>query len=563
MSNAPATLSATETPSVPRQNASGDAPRADLRRLLLLGLVVAGVSLRVLQYLANRSLWLDESLIVSSILDRSLGGLLEPLNYGQTAPVGFLFLVKLSTLLFGTSEFALRLVPLLTGVGALLLFVPVARRFVSSNALVIATAIFALAPFLIYYASEVKQYSLDVLVSLAVLALASDAGEAAALDRRCALLLAAAGVVAVWLSQPAIFMLAGAGLILVVRAIRSTDWPRVRLLATVGTSWIVSFAGAYAASRRGLADEAYMEAFWSSGFPTLAPGTLEEWLWLPLSLARVFREPLGPMGEDASGMYLAQIAAGLIAFMAGSVWAVRSRDWRLALLLAPLLLVLGASVLHLYPFGAHWVSAGRVLIFLLPTFAMLMAEGAERIRLRLGRRSGPVVAAVLVALMLIPSLAYAAVRVPQVRAEVKPLLGYINAHRQPGDVLYVYYNGRPTFNYYARRYGWGPDNTILGTCARLEPRRYLADLDQLRGRPRVWLLFLEVGGAAGYPEKQLMLGYLDHLGKQIDDRVSHGVSVYLFDLTAPPTKVGPFPGKPPTFPPSMVEMDCRGPWSAK
>lgn len=560
MSNVPATLSVTETPSAPRQNAVGDAPRADLRRLLLLGLLAAGAALRLFQYVANRSLWLDESLIVSSILDRSFGGLLEPLDYGQTAPAGFLFLVKLATLWFGTGEFALRLVPLLAGLGALALFVPVARRFVSRNAVVLAMALFALAPYLIYYASEVKQYSLDVLVSLVVLALAHDAGEAPALDRRRAVVLGAVGVVAPWLSQPSIFMLAGAGLVLGIRALRSADWARVRVLVPVGAAWVVSFAGAYAASRRGLADEAYMEAFWETGFPTLSPSTLDEWLWFPLKLARVFREPLGAMGEDASGMHLPQVLAGLVAFLAGCVWAARSRDWRLALLLVPLLLVVAASTLRLYPFGADWLTSGRVLIFLIPTFVLLMAEGAERVRLR-WRRVGAAAAAVLVVLMLIPSVTYAVVRVPQPRTEIKSLLDYAASHRQPGDVLYVYYNGRSSFEYYAPRYGWDRSNTIFGICARLEPRRYADDLAKLRGRPRVWVLFVDGFGADGYPEKQLMLGYLDHQGKQLDDRVAHGASLYLFDLNTTPTKTGVWKANPPTFPKSMVDMDCRGPWA--
>lgn len=561
MSNVPATLSAAETPSAPRQNPRGEVQRTDLRRLLLVGLLAAGAALRLLQYLPNRSLWLDESLVVSSILDRSFGGLLQPLDYGQTAPVGFLFLVKIATLVFGTSELALRLVPLLAGLGALLLFVPVARRFLSRNALVLATALFALAPYLIYYASEVKQYSLDTLISLVVLALAIDAGEAPALDRPRALVLAAAGMLAVWLSQPAVFMLAGAGLVLGVRTLRSRDWPRVRVLVLVGASWVISFALAYAASRRGLADEAYMAAFWRAGFPTLPPSTLAEWLWLPDRLARLFREPLGAMGQDVSRMHIPQMFAGLIAFLGGCVWAVRSRDWRLALLLTPMLLVLAASALHLYPFGADWGTSGRVLIFLIPTLVMVMAEGAERLRLLLGRRAGVVAAAVLVTLMLYPSLVYAGVMVPQVRTEMKPLLEYANAHRQPGDLLYVYYNGRTTFEYYAPRYGWAREQTIFGTCARLEPRRYLADLDQLRGRPRVWVLFVDGFGAEDYPEKQLMLGYLDHMGKQLDDRVSHGASLYLFNLATEPTKPGPWKANPPTFPKSMVEMDCRGPWA--
>lgn len=535
--------------------------RVDVHRAVLLGLLAAGASLRLFQYLANRSLWLDESSIVASVLNRSFGGLLQPLDYGQTAPVGFLFLVKLATTVFGNSEYALRLVPLLAGLAALLASVPVARRYVSRNAVPTAVALFALAPFLIYYASEVKQYSLDVLVSVAVLALAHEVATAQRIETRRAILLMGVGGIGVWFSQPSVFMLAGTGLVLGVQALVAGDWQKVRTLIAVAVVWAVSFGGSYAASRTGLADPAYMQAFWQSGFMPLAPSTIAEWGWLPISIAHVFREPLGAMGQDASGMELPQTIAGVVAFAAGTIWLARTRDWKLALLIAPLVMVVIASALRLYPLGATWETSGRVLIFLIPSFVFLMAEGAEQLRRQLGRRAGPVVFVVLLALMLIPSATYAVVMVPQARAEIKPLLGYANAHRTPSDVLYVYYNGRSSFEYYAPEYGWDRSNTVFGTCSRLRPRDYLEDVRQLRGRSRVWFLFVDGFGAQGFDERGLLVSYLDHVGKRLDDRVSHGVYLYLYDLSTEQPRTDPFIATVPEFPKTLVAMDCRGPWA--
>src|SRR5215469_14396831 len=66
-------------------------------------LITFGIVLRLGQYIANRSLWLDESVLALSIARRSFRGLLEPLDYSQIAPIGFVMLEKLAVKLFGTN----------------------------------------------------------------------------------------------------------------------------------------------------------------------------------------------------------------------------------------------------------------------------------------------------------------------------------------------------------------------------------------------------------------------------------------------------------------------------
>jgi hypothetical protein len=87
------------------------------REALVAGLMVVGVGLRVWQYLADTSMWFDELSVARNVSERSLGELLrQPLAYEQTAPLGFLAAVKLSTMLLGSSDLALRLFPFLCGI---------------------------------------------------------------------------------------------------------------------------------------------------------------------------------------------------------------------------------------------------------------------------------------------------------------------------------------------------------------------------------------------------------------------------------------------------------------
>src|SRR5579864_5051728 len=128
--------------------------------------VTLGVLLRIRQYLFNRSLWLDESMLSLNIIRRSAAELAKPLDYAQAAPVGYLWLEKLAVHYFGTGELALRLVPLCLGIASIALFALVARNFLPPSAATIAVGLFSVSEPLIYYSSEVKQYSSDVAFAL-------------------------------------------------------------------------------------------------------------------------------------------------------------------------------------------------------------------------------------------------------------------------------------------------------------------------------------------------------------------------------------------------------------
>src|SRR5687768_18061135 len=86
----------------------------------LIALVAIGAGLRLMQYIGNPALSLDEIAVARNVLERNLWDLLAtPLAYDQTAPKGFLIATKFVTSVFGSSDYALRLFPLLCSLAAL------------------------------------------------------------------------------------------------------------------------------------------------------------------------------------------------------------------------------------------------------------------------------------------------------------------------------------------------------------------------------------------------------------------------------------------------------------
>jgi uncharacterized membrane protein len=110
---------------------------------LSVAIMTVGVVLRVGRYLADRSLWLDESYLALNLMTRSYRGLLETLDYNQGAPIGFLWAERFMLSLFGDSELALRFFPLAVSIAALLLFYAVARDLLRSVAFLVGLLLFA------------------------------------------------------------------------------------------------------------------------------------------------------------------------------------------------------------------------------------------------------------------------------------------------------------------------------------------------------------------------------------------------------------------------------------
>lgn len=505
-----------EAPHAPSEAlpAAGRFPRWSDPVWAVLLMMIYAAGFRVYYYALNRSLWLDEAYLALNINGRSFRGLLQPLDHNQAAPLGFLLLEKLAVTVFGRGEYALRLVPLLAGVVALPLFHRAARRLIGPRAALVGLSLMAVSWPLIYFSSEVKQYALDVAAGLAILAVASRRPIRPAY-------LAAVGSLAIWLSHPAIFLLGGVALALLVGRVGRPSRPAWCLICGL---WALSFLLNYLAFTAAIQRNADLNRFWARAFPPWPPTSradLESWRQLG---ARALTDPLG-VSSPALGV--AMIALGVIALG-------RADRRALALIAGPLALAWAAAGLRLYPFS------GRLILFTVPLFGMLVARGIAVVWGQ-GNRLRAAAALVIWGLLVAPP-AWATLKAlaePRGREELRDVLSDIAPRLCDRDTLYVYYGAWPAFAYYRHRYVPAEVDVVFGSRFRDAPENYLREVERLAAG-RVWALFSHNFKDAGLDEERYIRSALDELGARVDQVRRPGAAAYLYECRGPrPSPPGP------------------------
>ncbi|MCF8237712.1 MAG: hypothetical protein K9I85_06125 [Saprospiraceae bacterium] len=136
-------------------------------------LLIMGAGIYLYAYWYGRSLYLDEANLALVLETVSFRGLFLTLPFEQYAPPLFLAVAKSVLFIMGHHEWGLRLVPLLASLGSLagMAFL-LSRLNWSWGARCFVFGWMAFSPHLIRYASECKQYSWDVLITILLISLA-------------------------------------------------------------------------------------------------------------------------------------------------------------------------------------------------------------------------------------------------------------------------------------------------------------------------------------------------------------------------------------------------------
>ena len=504
-------------------------------------IIALGFILRLDQYLFNRSLWLDEAFFVVNVVDRTFLELFQaPLEYSShIMPPGFLVMGKLSITLFGNSDFILRLYPFVCGVLSLVLFYQLAKLCISAKAVPLALFFFAISDYLIYYSSEFKQYSSDVMIVIALFLLAFNLRTHTLTYARL-FLFTIAGMAAIWFSHASVFILATIGIYLALPYLRNRQWQPIISLTVVYGIWLLNFAILYfLIINVDTPSNEWLHQFWR-GKDAFMPFSAEGFQWLYDRFLLALKNP-GSLDN-------VQVAGFVV--IIGCITMLANRKGTLFLLALPVLIALIVSSFEKYVFHS------RLILFLMPALYLIIAEGIVQLQVKLLAYPKTSIVTVAIQIILVVSLTDFPLHHRHVSQEIKPVLEYMQKNRQDKDTVYLYYWAEPAFRYYANFYNFNYDDChiitplptkeytnevdysrsklglkpvkvnetqcVLGISDSYRGSR--RELDKLRGR--VWFIFSHVSKH----RLKMFLKHLDTRGTRLDENIQPGAFAYLYKL---------------------------------
>ena len=491
-----------------------------------------GALFRIRQYAANRSFWVDEASLALNIVDRNFAMLMKPLDYNQGAPIGFLFIEKFLVTIFGNFDYVLRIFPLIAGLVSLYFVYRLANELLGRLGLLVVFW-FSFSGSMIYYSSELKQYSSDVMFATALTWCGVFYLKKIDLQLRDVLILGVLGIIAIFSSHPAAFVLPVVGVLLAFEKFRAKKYSQLRLLLGMGVVWGGTFFASYLFTLRNLIGNDFLQRYWGDSYAPLPPWQHLDWY------RNVFYSLLPELGTSFWDIFSQQFhQTNLLNFClllatVGSL-SLLLRDKKMAILIiSPFVLMFVASVLDRYPMY------DRFIYFWVPSLFFLVAEGLAvlyRLLSKINRQSANLIYIFLFLLLAwTPTTnAFANMVNPQMGEDIKPVLAYIRENKQVDDVIYVHNGGVNSFRYYAPFYELDTEYSFVADKSS-NFKRFLIDVDDLIGNERVWFVFSHVTycdcdavTSAGRVDHHIQI--LDGFGNQLDRFEASRSYAYLYDL---------------------------------
>jgi 4-amino-4-deoxy-L-arabinose transferase-like glycosyltransferase len=413
-------------------------PQIDINRLLRylpLLIIVLGIVLRLAVYLQNRNLIIDEANIARNIYERSFIDLLRPLNYEQFAPPVFLWLVKGCSVLFGFSEYALRLYPLLAGLGSLFVLYGLLKEYMPERSSWYALFLFASAYMFLRYATEVKQYSGDILLSLFLMLLALKTDIKAKSGPQFLLIWLFAGSLAIWTSMPSVFILAGAGVYYFLVCIKQREWKGILLLVILAVVWGLQFLFYFNTILKHQSHSSFLQVSHSFYFLYLPPYPPYTWQhnW------NVFSALLKMIGDSSTLNY--NVAFNTILLSIGVIALLARNTTKGLLILVPVLLVLFAASQR------QFTLMPRVALFLVPILLIIIAYGLEQLY-RINSMPWKIVLTIVAITYACNGNSIHMLFRPFKQEQLTEGLAYIKAKKIPANDVLFYHSAGPANIYY-------------------------------------------------------------------------------------------------------------------
>jgi hypothetical protein len=476
-------------------------------------ILALGIFVRLYHFFYNRSLWEDEIYLSEGIVNRTFTEILtKPLPYLQKAPLGYLLISKVFTVLFGNQEMALRLYSCICGVVSLFVFVPVARHYLNSLGVIIALTLLAFSPPLVYHSVEAKPYGTELLATILILRLYLKYQNQTQL--RQLLAWGIFGAIIIWFVYPGIFVLAATGLTAAVIYLKKKNYKAILRLLLPASLWLISFGVSYLLYAREGSGSGWLVDFWQKHDSYMPVAPLPTVLWLLHRMFYFLHYPLGLSWFNnwaEPGIFYKIISRMAIVPILLMVFGIRyfyQTNKRFLLLLgAALLVALAVSVLKLYPFHE------RLTVYLAPYILILIAGGCEFLFTK--KLSFKVLQFVLIVLLVFGPIKNTISQIihPDLFGDYKKsyqreALLYVNKHFRSGDAVYIYRNDIPGYLFYKQQIPL-QYKAVLGNDYRCSTNNFhdyfsgiKADLNAIQAK-RIWVIYgnwdINVGEYMGVP----------------------------------------------------------------
>jgi hypothetical protein len=462
-------------------------------------LAAIGTLLRLFHFFNNRSLWEDEVYLSTGIVKLKFWALIsQPLPYQQKAPLGYLLASKLCLSGFGNHEMALRLFPLICGIASLFIFLPVARYFLKPSGALLAISLLAFSPQLIYHSVEAKQYATELFATILLLytyIVYKDRSDISSL-----MAWAAWGSLITWFSFSVIFIMAAIACTLSVNSLLKKTWPTLGKHVLTFSFWFISFGLNYYLFSGKDAHAGWLIDFYVK-HDAFMPRSFQAFTWVLHQLFSFLHYPMGFSWFNA-GDYASRFRQMIFRFawipiivsVSGLYYLYKSDKSLLLLICSCFVIVFLTSALKLYPFHE------RLTVFLAPLFILLVAAGGQWFIER-WRKSYYWLC--LLPLMLLFGPVYNSFRL-LIRTDLfgdykksydREAFFYLDQHYHAGDMVYVYWNDLPAYDFYKMVYPLKYTG-IRGGDYRYQTSSFVAyfnrldtDFKAFKGKKRVWIIF--------------------------------------------------------------------------
>lgn len=485
----------------------------DLHRLWLYAFLGAGVLLRIIEFAAGRSLWEDEAKLALNIVERGFWELTEPMRFFQVAPIPFLWIERFFFNVIPDSDFALRIFPLLCGIGMLYPVYFLSKKLTENKTVALWTlALVAFNPFSIYYATEIKQYSSDLFVAALLPAVYLWADTLSVKRRIVALLLVV--IPCLFLSYVSVVVLAALGLH------RFFLWVQARKIEAdylfVFVVWGVFFLINYFVFIHGHPNKDFIVDVLGEHFMPLHVMDVSFWKWLGFHIGWIFTKTLQfPKLAGIWVLFLGAFATGIW------YWAQQKKYLLIIVSVGPVAIHFVLSAMHMY------AVVPRLVYYLLPFFMLAVSAGLYYWHNTLTRwRTTKYMIVGGLALLFIAWIR----QIPVYNEELKSALRLLRHEIDRSEQVYLYCGAVNTYEYYEKTGFISGDYKIVeGGLYRGEPDKYLRQADSLT--PPFWLLFQHVYPFDNRPnEEDLMVDYLSGKYDVINVGRFEGAALYKVEL---------------------------------